>query len=549
MTKKASQKDRRKALINARKDGKISGKEAQLLRSLGIPQKQIEKTNVRGNTVKIGKNAKASPAASSNSNVYKDVANTATEAINTINTPPKAPKPPKPPTTDPQQALANAKKDGVIKANEAENLLGLGLSLKDVRQSAIPDGVRVNKGAQSYYEQNQKYGQFEQKPLFDKKELRALQGQAAMGIPIYNGDPNDPETTDPNAGQPNYYNFGGDPYQNQNQAYFDRGGVERNLRNNGNNLSNLEGWAKVAKELNIKSVDRPEDLGRMFAYVMNYDSNNNSNNSNNNSNNNPTNADRDSGKFEDIKDALGEDADASFERADELDNKEVDTTNPYQGLIDDLLADLESNGLGDDDRITGPVGTTPGNGGDGGGTTPGGGGDGGGAAPGDGAPGVPPANPYQDIIDALTASNSQLTDQTQQLIDDNAVAQSGFEDALAAQAQESTDALSGLNDLFTTSFTGITDQMAQQQTDFNTAQAFTQQQLSAANAAFLAEQQRSANLQNAYVPGANPNALSIGYGDNRDNKKRQPTDNSLSDLTILSGLGTQGNPLAGLQLA
>ena len=55
-------------------------------------------------------------------------------------------------------------------------------------------------------------------------------------------------------------------------------------------------------------------------------------------------------------------------------------------------------------------------------------------------------------------------------------------------------------------------------------------------------------MRNAFVPGANPNALSVGYGDGRK-KKRQTEDNLLSDLTLMSGLGTQSNPLAGLQLA
>ena len=90
--------------------------------------------------------------------------------------------------------------------------------------------------------------------------------------------------------------------------------------------------------------------------------------------------------------------------------------------------------------------------------------------------------------------------------------------------------------------------MSAQQQDFNNAQAFTNQQLNAANNAFLREQQRSANLGNAYIPQANPTALSIGYGDGRTTRRKQD-DNQLSDLTLMSGLGTQSNPLAGLQLA
>lgn len=68
-----------------------------------------------------------------------------------------------------------------------------------------------------------------------------------------------------------------------------------------------------------------------------------------------------------------------------------------------------------------------------------------------------------------------------------------------------------------------------------------------------AEQQRlAANQANAYVPDANPGAQSAAAGDDRANlfsttaKKKT---NELNNLSILSGLGTQANPLAGLQIA
>lgn len=68
-----------------------------------------------------------------------------------------------------------------------------------------------------------------------------------------------------------------------------------------------------------------------------------------------------------------------------------------------------------------------------------------------------------------------------------------------------------------------------------------------------AEQQRlAANQATAYVPDANPGAQSAAAGDDRANlfsttaKKKT---NELNSLSILSGLGTQANPLAGLQIA
>lgn len=61
----------------------------------------------------------------------------------------------------------------------------------------------------------------------------------------------------------------------------------------------------------------------------------------------------------------------------------------------------------------------------------------------------------------------------------------------------------------------------------------------------------SNNAMNASVPDAVPSASAPAIGDSRSEQvqKRNRDDNTLSNLTILSGLGTQGNPTAGLQIA
>lgn len=130
-----------------------------------------------------------------------------------------------------------------------------------------------------------------------------------------------------------------------------------------------------------------------------------------------------------------------------------------------------------------------------------------------------------------------------------AAAEAAYEQQLTQQAEASAASLANLNDLFVGQMDSVESRMAQQQDDFNTAQAFANEQLNAANNAFLAEQKRSANMANAYVPQANPTASSVGYGDGRRATRRKRQDNQLSDLTLLSGLGTTTSPLAGLQLA
>ena len=80
------------------------------------------------------------------------------------------------------------------------------------------------------------------------------------------------------------------------------------------------------------------------------------------------------------------------------------------------------------------------------------------------------------------------------------------------------------------------------------AQNQMQAQLQSATAATQAAEQRAANMRNAFVPQANPSAMSVAYGDQR-RRNRNDANNQLSELTIMSGLGTASNPLAGLQLA
>ena len=148
---------------------------------------------------------------------------------------------------------------------------------------------------------------------------------------------------------------------------------------------------------------------------------------------------------------------------------------------------------------------------------------------------VEQSNNYQSIIDDLRAQTE--------------ASEAAYQQQLTQQAEASAASLASLNDLFVGSIGEVESRMAQQQEDFNSAQAYANEQLNAANNAFLAEQKRSANMANAYVPQANPTASSIGYGDGRRVSRRKRQDNQLSDLTLLSGLGTITSPLAGLQLA
>ena len=124
-------------------------------------------------------------------------------------------------------------------------------------------------------------------------------------------------------------------------------------------------------------------------------------------------------------------------------------------------------------------------------------------------------------------------------------------DILNEQQLLTDEKISGITDEYTAELDGLSLQIQELGSindNWAAANAFMQDQMLAANAARDLAEQRASNMRNAFVPNANPTALSVLYGDNRKGGRRQQ-DNQLSDLSILSGLGTNSNPLAGLQLA
>jgi hypothetical protein len=94
----------------------------------------------------------------------------------------------------------------------------------------------------------------------------------------------------------------------------------------------------------------------------------------------------------------------------------------------------------------------------------------------------------------------------------------------------------------------LSDLMMFQQQQSQQTQDLLAQQAMAAEAAYTEQARQAAALGTAYIPDMEQSAATVALGDQRstDKEKKQ---NSLSELAIVSGLGTNSNPLAGLQLA
>ena len=81
--------------------------------------------------------------------------------------------------------------------------------------------------------------------------------------------------------------------------------------------------------------------------------------------------------------------------------------------------------------------------------------------------------------------------------------------------------------------------------NYNTIQG----ELNTISQAYDAQTRMMGNLSRAATPSANASAEVPTLGDNRNNPARRAENNNLSSLAILTGLGSAGNPMSGLQLA
>ena len=134
----------------------------------------------------------------------------------------------------------------------------------------------------------------------------------------------------------------------------------------------------------------------------------------------------------------------------------------------------------------------------------------------------------QGALNALTADvnagfNSQITDLN-----------AGFNSQI-------TD----LNNSFNAQIDGLNTQLTQQGNQFATAQSQFNSQMNAQQARYQEQANQFANLQSAQVPEAERTAVEQPSTAAKEYKRASP----LSSLAIVSGLGTQANPLSGLQLA
>ena len=160
-------------------------------------------------------------------------------------------------------------------------------------------------------------------------------------------------------------------------------------------------------------------------------------------------------------------------------------------------------------------------------------------------------DPYEN---ALNAANNAAKEIREKSVQDLANLTQSFTSRIASMNQAFDTRYRNLEASSAQRYTNLNNVLISQQADFASQRDRLNTQLADQTAAYQ-EQVKLAEAQaRAYVPDANPTATAAAAGDDRANllgasAKTKQQANSLSNLAVLTGLGTQGNPLSGLQIA
>ena len=465
MAKKLNAKQRQKKLQQARKDGKVTAKEARNLRNLGVSENKITNTN-KGKIKVTGRakqNAKPKPAPAPTSNSTR------------------APQTPAKANPTPTPSRSNGAGGSTPNYENAGNQ-------KDTGNKFL-SGKQANQLT---------------KLLKDPTRFEPTTSSTT------DSDGNVTETTTP--GDINFEALSENRLVQKGLRGLSASGKNVNDFSSNNDLQKLLGYAKP-----LASQKSKNNLSQFGA--------------------------RASGKISDIRENLGIDRATALELRDQFAKKGIETTDPkYQKLLNKIEKGLNS-GKGEfavpqlNRTFTG-VGTKD----------------------------LDFVNSNQ-YAKQLKKQNNQLNKDYQDINEsfENIDIASILESMGIAGPQKRPDVIGDLAaetktyetaaTAEDTAFQDVIDSLSLQNETlgtiadgFEATNKYLTSELSTANAAVEEANRRTNNLRTAFTPGANPNAMSVLAGDYRKSRRRRE-DNALSDLSILTDLGSNKNQLSGLQLA
>ena len=157
-------------------------------------------------------------------------------------------------------------------------------------------------------------------------------------------------------------------------------------------------------------------------------------------------------------------------------------------------------------------------------------------------------DPYENALKAATDATAAVRAQS---VDDLKKLTQSFESRIAQMNKTFDTRYANLQDSANTRYNNLNSILLSRTKDFNSQLAASQLALSESQDLYAEQQRLAANQANAFVPDANPSAQTATAGDDRLNlfNNVKPKKQQLNELSLLSGVGPQGNPLAGLQIA
>jgi hypothetical protein len=157
-------------------------------------------------------------------------------------------------------------------------------------------------------------------------------------------------------------------------------------------------------------------------------------------------------------------------------------------------------------------------------------------------------DPYEN---ALAAANKATADVRARSVQDLKALTASFEQRIGQMNADFNSRYGSLQSAAEARYNNLNQILLQRTNDYNTQLAASQAALDQSQQLYEDQVKLATNQANAFVPEANPSARTATAGDDRQSlfNNVKPKSKQLSDLNLLSGVGAQGNPLAGLQIA
>ncbi|MAF40449.1 MAG: hypothetical protein CL859_01120 [Cyanobium sp. ARS6] len=157
-------------------------------------------------------------------------------------------------------------------------------------------------------------------------------------------------------------------------------------------------------------------------------------------------------------------------------------------------------------------------------------------------------DPYENALAAANRATEQVRARS---IQDLKALTTSFEQRIGQMNADFNSRYGSLQSAADARYNDLNQILLQRTNDYNTQLAASQAALDQSQQLYEDQVKLATNQANAFVPEANPSARTATAGDDRQNLFNNVRQRSkqLSDLNLLSGVGAQGNPLAGLQIA